>query len=328
MKNFFVKVAVASLAAITLTASPAFAAQTRSLPANNTYYAIDCQTNGGTLVTVDVATSVATVVGSNTPTPNTDCAYQAAWNSIDESLYWISFSGGGSATLMKADLSTGSSTEVAPFSAPGSSAMAMAIDDLGNAYVITDSTSNPNADAVFSLNLMSGAMTWIADVQNTGGQYACVYAFAFNPGDGNFYLNCISSPMDTSIRMVNVTTGATTSVCDNPSGSGLSGFAFDENGIGWTADGGYSDLASFDVGQADCGWQSGGRITLNGSNWYTESNAIVFTPSTDPGSGPDSGDSGGQLPATGVSTGGVIAAAGLSIALIAGGLALARRRRA
>lgn len=324
MKKFFVKVAVVSLAVIALTASPAFAAQTRTLPANNTYYAIDCQTNDGTLVTVDVATSVATVVGSNTPTPNTDCAYQAAWDSTDESLFWIAFSGGSSTTLMKADLSTGSSTEVAPFSSPGSNAMAMAIDDQGNAYVITESTATPNTEAVFSLNLLTAEMTWIADLQNTEGQYACVYAFAFNPSDGNFYLNCISSPMDTSIRMVNVTTGATTSACDNPSGTGLSGFAFDENGIGWTADGGYSDLASFDVTQADCGWQSGGRITLNGSDWYTGSNAIVFTPSPDSGSG----DSGRQLPATGVSAGGVIAAAGLSIALIAAGLALTRRRRA
>jgi hypothetical protein len=284
--------------------TPAMAAQSRTLPEGEVFYAIDCQDSVGQMATVDVLTSVATLVGTNAPTPNTTCAGPAAWDVTTGNMYWTSWNGPD--TLMLADIETGQSTEVGLF-IDGSFTIGsdgIAIDDVGNAYLV-DQGSETGDDGrttgmkLYSLDLATGAATYIANIQGMTGIFPCVAAFAFNPADGGFYLNCDSGAVANKLMKLNVTDGTTTIVCTWT--HDIWGLAFDSNGIAWVpdADGG---LASYDVSLGgDCGEQLGASITLNGLGWYTGSN-IIATLSTPPAPAPAPAPA-PELPSTGMSAG-------------------------
>lgn len=329
MKRLAFASAAATAILLVLGGTPAQAAQTRSLPAGNAYFAFDCPGGGsgvGEMATFDVLTSIGTIVGSNTPTPNTDCASQAAYDAVSDSIYWVSW--GATETLMKADVTTGESVEVGPFSASGG-ANSIAIDDQGNAFAIVEADTDhptPTGEKLYSLDLTTGDMTFIAGLGGGVGAYgsACVFSFAFNPKDKQFYINCDS--LSYEISTVDVTNGDVALACDFSAdpGTNVLGISFDTNGIGWTADGGYSNIASFDVTQASCGWEGGDTISVDGTGWYTVSNAITYSATPPPGPTPD------NLPSTGASQGTAIAsgvAAGVAFALAAGVFLMRRSLR-
>ncbi len=280
--------------------TPAMAAQSRTLPEGEVFYAIDCQDSLGQMATVDVLTSAATLVGTNVPTPNTTCAGPAAWDVTTGSMYWTSWNNPD--ILMIADIETGQSTEVGPF-VDGSFTIGsdgIAIDDAGNAYLV-DQGSETGADGrttgtkLYSLDLATGAATYIANIQGMTDTFACVAAFAFNPADGGFYLNCTAGAVTNKLMKLNVTDGTTTIACTWT--HDIYGLAFDSNGIAWVPDSTVG-LASYDVSLGgDCGEQLGASITLNGDGWYTNSN-IIASLSTPPAPAPAP-----ELPSTGMSAG-------------------------
>ena len=314
--------AVATTCVLLLDAMPAQAAQTRLLPTGEVYVAIDCNLWDGSMAMFDVATSVGTNIGSNTPTAHTNCAAQGAWDPTSSAVYWLSPSTPN--YLMKADVTTGQSLEVAPISGTNSAARSIAIDDEGNAYLIARwfdyVVPDDSLQILYSLDLDTGEATEIATIDVGDAQTGnCYYSFAFNPADQQFYTNCRDNYL---IKEIDVTNGSLVTVCDFTAdpGAPIAGFAFDSSGIGWTANGGSQNIASFDVTQPDCGWQAGAAKTVNGSSWLSFSNAIV--PVALPDKSPD------ELPSTGESQGTLIASvysAGTAFALAAG-VFLARHR--
>jgi hypothetical protein len=297
LNQLLVATTTAILAAAGLGSSAAMAAQTRALPEGEIFYAIDCNDSIGQMVTVDVLTSAATLIGANTPTSNTTCAGPAAWDPSTGTMYWTSWTNNPD-TLMVADIETGQSTEVGPFMV-GSSPIGsdgIAIDAQGNAYLLDDDGdgSTPVGTKLYSLDLATGAATYIANVEGMTGSFACVAAFAFNPADGGFYANCDTGSGTETLVKIDVSDGSTTVACTWT--HSIWGLAFDSSGIGWVPDNGDANLTSFDVSLGgSCGEEVGTPIQVNGVNWYTGSN-VIATSSTPPGPEPTP-----VLPATGMS---------------------------
>lgn len=313
----------------TLSAS---AAQTRSLPAGNTFYALDCGDDVGLVAKVDVKTSKGVLLGLNTPTPpNTNCASGGAWDIKSKSLIWLSRynnAGTPSPRLFKTNLKTGAATEIVALGFGGelNGPKTMAIDDQGNGYAIL---SNKLADDLYTLNISSGAMELVGPVNGLANDYTnpdyfpegmgCVNSFAFNPKDKNFYINCTHGPNPTKLLRLDVTTGDTTPVCDL--GTNFYGIGFDSKGIGWIASTDNAEIGSFDIGvSGNCGVQIGAAETV-ATNEYWESDAVVI------GYGlSTSSSSKSELASTGPSVEAVYSVGFAVISILAGTFLVARRR--
>lgn len=284
-----------------LSAQPAAAAQTRTLPDGEIFYAVECQDSLGVLASVDVLTSVATVIGSNVPSPNTGCAGPAAWDATTGTMYWTSW--GNDDTLMVVDIETGQSTEVDQFM-DGSFMIGsdgIAIDNLGNAYLLDQGDETGLGDGrtpgtkLYSLDLTTAQATFIANVEGMNDPGACVAAFAFNPADGGFYANCETDSGVETLAKIDVTDGTTTVACTWS--HGIWGLAFDSNGIAWVPDAGNTNLVSYDVSLGgSCGEEVGTPIQVNGVGWYTGSNVIATPLIPNSPVSPEP-----ELPATGIS---------------------------
>jgi LPXTG-motif cell wall-anchored protein len=324
------KFLVASLSIATLAVLSATSAQAisfRTLPAQNTLYAFDCDSNPfGEILSVDVSTFAGTLVaGSGSADSKYQCAFQGAFNPTNGDVYWLSAAGSITTYLMKANLTTGVSTVMGQIKLNGTPVQAQAIaigaDGIARATVATQPAEVTHT--LYSLDLTSGALT--NPVTITGSNVTSIfYSFAFNPKDSQFYLY---SRAGNRILKVNVSTGVTTDACvfSTPYFR-IKGFSFDQDGIAWGADitgGG----GSIDVSQSDCAPQAVAALKLNGTDWYSESPLVTY-PITPPAPAPAPSDDTASptLAKTGVDGSSLLTIA--TVALLAGGGVLfgARRR--
>lgn len=264
----------------------AVALASRSLPAGNSYYAFDC--SGGlttSITTFNVNTGVGTVVGTPVLPTHAACAFGASYDPVSQSAYWVStisnssHCGGLDTYLMRANLTTGVSTEIGLLQATGActtpAVTSTAIDASGHAYAIAFESGN----VLYDMDLVTHQLT-NRRVLSPAMNSKCMYAFAYNPTDGHFYANC----EDRYFYRVDVASGAVTLACKEPVNYwGSDGIAFDSNGIGWT---GYGmppngqqpiGILSFDVSQPDCNVSTSIAMTVAAiPNWDSYANAISY----------------------------------------------------
>jgi LPXTG-motif cell wall-anchored protein len=320
------KLLVASLSIATLavlTATSAQASSARTLPAQNSLYAVTCNDRPfGEILSVDVATFAGTLIpGSGSTDPQYACAFQGALNPTNGDVYWLSVIA-TEEYLMKVNLTTGVSTVMGQIKLNGTpiQAQAIAIGSDGIARATVESPTDPLIHTLYSLDLTSGALT--NPVTLTGlNVTSAIYSFAFNPKDSQFYAKSAGN----RILKVNVSTGATTDACIfSTAFFKVNGFSFDQNGIAWSVDmtgGG----GSIDVSQSGCAPQAVAELKLNNTGWYSQSPLVTY-PITAPAPAPSDNTASPTLANTGVDGSSLLTFA--TVALLAGGGVLfgARRR--
>ncbi len=324
---------VAVLTAGGAVAASAVVAQ-RSLPANNHFYAFD-GTGGApvpNIVDMNVSTGVGTIVGNPTPPTHNAQPYSGTFDPTTQLGYWVatmsnpSVTGGLTTYLMQADLTTGISTDLGAMQGVGGwptpPVTALAIDTGGHAYAIAFESGN----YLYSLDLTTRQLTNRKAVQFPASNSKCLWAFAFNPKDNNFYINC----EDRYFYKLDVATGVATLACTEPVGYwGSDGIAFDTNGIGWMDYGMPPNpqvigILSFDVTQADCAVSSPSIArTVSGiTNFDSQAMALSYplpAPNPTPSPSPTPSASEAALAVTGVSLGnGVVEGVAAGLALILG----------
>ena len=232
-RPLFILAAVAALvtaplfAALPAAASPL--APARSVPADDTLIGLSCDWNRGSdrleLSTFDPATGVGTRVGAAPETEVYFCAFSIAWDRVADSCTAFSIARGPDdpTALLRTDLRTGLSTQVAPITLNGTRvwASSMAIDDAGLAWVIYN-------DALYRIDLTTGVLTPVVAI--TG---ASVAALTFNPLDGQWYVTD-----GFTVYRLDPATGVVTPVLtpDLSRGGGaprIEGMAFDAAGTLW-----------------------------------------------------------------------------------------------
>lgn len=277
---------VALAAAATLTffgAHAAVALPSQPLPEGNVLYAFDCESAPfGEFVNVNVSDFSATLVGTNVSTAHASCAEQAAFNPVTSEIFWISLFGSNESWLMKADLQTGSSTEMGrmTLNTVGKTITALAIGADGRAFAIGYDTQ-VQGSVLYSVDLSTAALTSVANLDPTliTGN---VYSFAYNPKTREFYLQSGNAV----VRQIDVSTGLTTVACTYAAQTTMYGFSFDQNGLAWTTymafylstrGGGYIDVSS-----PTCEPRIVGTLNIGGTTWYSESPVVSYPVSTDP----------------------------------------------
>ena len=245
-----------SVTMIGLTASPAFAASARELPAGSALYAIDCDSAPNQLYSLDTATAQATPVGVGTDPANGTCAGPGAWDTIGQKAYYVDWDGVDA--LRSMDVTTGVSQEVAPFATADGTAVSyvesIAIGLDGAAYAIAYGNLMSSGSALFSLDLSTGVLDYIADTGDMDGDF---YSFSVNPSTGDFYVVDdegaiasidVTTGVQTPLGTVNLETDGDPLTDDND----IYALVIDSNGIMWMQNYGvYSDLWSLDL--ADIG---------------------------------------------------------------------------
>jgi len=305
----------------TMSSWPALAAQTRQLPPGNTLFVVDHGDCVGDLATINVAANQANHVGTNTPTTHTTCSFGAAIDPTSGFLYWVSrdWPTPGDRWLMKANLTTGRSTEVGYLGSNPN--FQIAIDDQGKAFTTFWAGST---EKLYRINLANASLTYVADVASGGNSNS--FGFAFNPKDKQFYINFSDDPA--RISRLNVATGSLQSVCFAPGGSVyLYSMAFDSAGIGWSgAMTGTGDLGSFDISQSDCGFEYvAGPTSMTGKPTWWNGGVAINYPATTPNVSTNA------LASTGMDSSSIVALALTATGLLIIGaisLSVVRRHRA
>lgn len=268
-------------------ASPAAqAAQTRTLPAGDTLYAIDCEDGLGELVTVDVSTAVLTAVGEGYG-PDADCAAQSAYDADSGIAYWVAWADVD--TLFSLDPTTGESTLIG--------SVETGIDEFLNVgglmigqggtlfalYSTFDEDLQAYALNLASVNKSTGTMTFIAEVDATAFEDN-MWSSAYNPADNAFYFID-----EFTLYRLNVATGAATSLGNNGSGVRWNGLAFDSEGTMWSTGRDPVESATIDGWtSADDNQETDAPTTLDGDDWYSGSPFIVSSGLAETGAGEDS----------------------------------------
>lgn len=310
--------ALAALLGISLTGfgGAALAAQTRTLPAGETLWAVDCEDIRGELVSFDVATAVGTSIGDSAGDDFIDCAGPGSWDPATGLGYWVSWTNAMPYHLFSIDLETGASTDVGELIEDGvtyNNYYGLIIDPEAGAFVI-----NPipgNLVHLSRVNLSTGVATAVGDLTLDGASYAdhnSIWSAAYNPADGKSYFIDVYGG-DNKLYSIDLETAEVTLIGNSvePEWYGL---AFDSNGVMWTT--GQSLVCSSTVegwgveGVEEC---SDNGTTVDGSGWFSESNFISYTY-----------DAHSDLAATGFDPSGIIFGA---IGLIVTGVAVTVRRR-
>jgi len=276
------KLAIVALAAACVIGSTAAAqaAQTRTLPTGETLYAVDCQNEVGQLVSTNVTDGTFTAIGTGTPDSHISCAADSAYDPNSGFAYFTAWNGAPNG-FFKVDPATGVETYLGDVSGQIDSAD---IDDVGTLLMGTDSRlfalvyDNGGENLhLGQLDITTGAYTEIAGVTVSGTQYSSrnVWGGSYNPADGKFYF--VNSQNE--LYSLDIATGAATLIGDNPASTFWS-IAFDSNGTIWSTGNGTLDSATV------AGWANSGdteetsTTTLDGSNWYSESNFVAYNVAT------------------------------------------------
>ena len=239
MKTSIKKIASVVLAAalLSITATNASAVGTREIASGNTLFALSGENSSkyGQLLTLNPQTAAPTEVGTRGSASNYGFAYQAAYNPVNKSIYWLSkdFNNGIPNDLMKANPTTGQSVIVGPLTLNGNQidVQSMAIGANGSAYGLSDNT-------LYSVNLNTGALTVISSSLPADRWYS----FAYNPADHKFY--AVTNNANGGLVEINVTDGTVTGLIPFSNfpnlGAGTStsakrtfSIAFDQNGSLW-----------------------------------------------------------------------------------------------
>ncbi|MFD1715054.1 DUF6923 family protein [Amnibacterium flavum] len=267
-----------SIAAIALSASPAYAADGRTLPAGDALYAVDCEDTPNQLYSVDSVTAQATPIGSGAELADSTCAGPGAYDRVSGLAYYIDWNDVGS--LRSIDVTTGVSTAIGELSIDGVNVFpdSIAIGTDGMAYAIIQDTFEDGDSGIFSvsglyaLDLTTGDLTPIDATGDPGVDY---YGFSVDPTTGLFYV------IDTegNIASIDVATGIQTALgtVDFDGDNSTWTLSIDSSGIMWVENDGFdADLWSVDpsdIGGAD---SFSGIIALDAANaeatsFYTES---------------------------------------------------------
>jgi len=302
-------------------AGPAYAIQTRALPAGETLYGIDCAVSrNGQLASVDVTTAIGTTIGAGTTSVNAECAGDSTYDVVSGDVYWPN----NDNSLFRMDPTTGDSTYIGLMDTTDN-----AVDEISALMIGTDGIlyavyySFANQQELGTVNKATGTITFthiLLDEAEAILDQNSIKGGDYNPADRKFYM--IYNEEDVELFELDVTTGALTSDGTNFEGSNWYSLAFDSDGVMWST--GNSYVASSTV----AGWSIAGNekrsattTKVDGTAWYSQSNFII------PASEPTPVEP--TLSATGIDDTqiGLIAAGGAVVVLLGAGAATAARRR-
>lgn len=327
-KIMAVGVGVVALGLTLTIAGPASAVrelQTRTLPAGETLFGIDCQTNTGQLASVEPLTAVATAVGAGSTDSHVGCAADATYDSTTGKIFWAARQSGGQ--LFSMDPATGDSTYIAPLTFDTADntlgALMMGTDGILYALYNYDNGDDPAQEKLGTVDTTSGTVTFTHDLSLDSSPFAdSTYGADFNPADGKFYM--VESR---ELYEVDVATGALTDKGRSP--NGWQGIAFDSTGVIWSSQ---SEVYSSTVDAWVDDQKTDNSTTLDGSDWYNLSAVIVPAsaptppPTEEPTTDPTDGTALAQTGFDGAQ-GGILSAGGAALALLGAGVILAARRR-
>lgn len=321
-----------------LVASPANAISSPpSLPNGWTMYSLDCDSHGGQLSSVNVATGETTPIGDPTALGNdSECAAQGTYLSATNSSYVKNDAAAGG-KLAQVNVDSGKITNIAP-----TDAYALTSDAAGTVYSSIWSLTNPQEFGLVTVNLTTGATSFV-DTTNT---YRAPYnlAIAVNPVDDKIYMFTRDTASNSPLRIVTVNkaTGElveTNKVVDE-SASGLNrqaspgSMAIDSNGIAWIEDDNYGAIGGLIAVNLATGeaWNMSDKFfnaTLYPSSSYYYTMSIWLVPPAGGGNGENGGNASresGSLANTGFG-GAPFLASGVLISLVGGALLLRARRQ-
>lgn len=263
---------------MTLAFSPAAsAAQTRTLPAGETLYAIDCQTRSGQLGSVDTSTAVVTLIGSGTTDPARECAGPSAYDPNTGAVYWVSWSTPD--FLFRIDRTTGESTYIGPVASPDgivTNYFAMIMDPVLNEWFVLAPLDDDGKVYLHKLDTATGGLTTVSHLTIDGVDYVdnnSIWSAAYNPADGKAYFIDFLT-----LNSIDLETGEVTEIGENGDGSRWYGLAFDSAGVMWTTGSEQVDSSTVE-GWTTAGTQQGSDddTTVGGASWYSESNFINYS---------------------------------------------------
>ena len=259
------------VAAICLSASPAFASGKRILPAGEALYEASCDGVNFTdqLGLVNPLDATVTAVGSSTLT---GCFQQGAWDSATGTAYVVD-NGLSNESLASVNLSTGVITDIAPFQLSPTGDLnvgALAISSSGAAFTT-------HAGVLYSVDLSSGELTNpLPLVDGSSTSYYGLSALAFDPSNGILY--GITSDSSRSVVTIDPATGLVTVLSQDPfSGQNALSLQFDSSGTAWIAVGALSSsLYSASIDDVAGTMVLQGTLTYNGTD--TPSISYLITP--------------------------------------------------
>lgn len=213
---------------------------------------------------------------------STACATQPAYDPKTGVAYFIE-NASGNGTLASIDTTTGASTQIAPLVStthPFISPRSIAIDAAGHAYVMAYDNESGDIE-IFAVNLLTGALS--AEVVAGSGN-ADIYAFAFDPANGLFYVVQSGG----AIFTVNPTTGADSSIALFSSGLDVNSpevwsAQIDSNGIMWVQGLDQNDNSSY-LATADLNTEPmttdlvGSIVYHDDASYNVSTDAILITP--------------------------------------------------
>lgn len=268
-----VLVAVAGLMAVGGTPANATAAAT--LPTNQRLFAIDCESFGPQLWSLDATNGEATTVGTSS---TADCAGGAQVNPVDGKAYFIYY--GATSSLDTVDTTTGVATRGPDFNGATVSPWQLVITKTGTAFVQV-------LNKLYTLDLATGTTAVVGT--NLG---VSPNAMAYNPLNDTIYAWAWDSGTSTLLAYtVSTTTGSATADpahdvvmapysvtgCGDPQQlDSLSAAAFDANGNPWFINGGcLSDLIVHNFATGAASFQ--GLVADEARTLYTNPTGEFFT---------------------------------------------------
>ncbi len=262
--------------------APALAAQTRTLPAGESLFAVDCENTIGQVASVDVTTAAVTALSAGNPGRNQACAADGGWDPVSGFAYYAALDNEPN-NLFKVDVTSGLATDLGEIDFPAGSlntvnevSGGIMFDAAGVAYISfrAEDSNGFRGQWVGELNVTNGDITneQKLTVGGTWIQSIRLYSGDFNPADGKFYLID-----DHELLEVNMATGVATSHGDKGDKTvRWYGLAIDSNGVLWST--GSDAVTSSTV----AGWATAGteqisdNLTMLGAvTWYSKSNFIV-----------------------------------------------------
>ena len=312
---------------------PANATAAATLPTNQRLFAIDCESFGPQLWSLDATNGEATTVGTSS---TDDCAGGAQVNPVDGTAYFIH--NGATSSLDSVDTTTGVATRGPDFNGATVSPWQLLITKTGTAFVQV-------LNRLFTLDLASGTTALVGT--NLG---VSPNAMAYNPLNDTIYAWAWDSGTSTLLAYtVSTTTGSATADSahdvvmapystpgcffgDSHQLDSLNAAAFDANGNPWFINGGcLSDLIVQNFATGAASFQ--GLVADEARTLYTNPTGEFFTTTlfitTDPVDPVD--PKAPALPDTGASASVIGTSSAIATGLLAAGalaLIMVRRRRA
>jgi hypothetical protein len=178
-------VAAAGVVSLTLVGvTPATAGESRTLPAEQKMFAIDCTGNYPNLQLfgIDSATAEPTAIGAGSELDQ-DCGLGAGWNPTDDTIYFVAHSWQFGQYLASVDTETGASQFEAVLTSENQlitvDAFTIAAD--GDAFAFGRDDNSETGNSLFSVDLATGALTRIGDAPGNE------FAMASDPSTGKLY---------------------------------------------------------------------------------------------------------------------------------------------